>query len=331
MENANVLLLPTIDLNPTDKTCIYSTLLFIQDQAEGMNLPSACVTFDQPLWLKAMEIITAKGLDNVVCRLGGVHLLMSALGSIGYMMKGSGIEDALGQVYGSNAVSHMMTSKAIGRALRGYLLTEDALMMKLVPDVFPTVSTSEYDGVREAQEQTVETLDAVSEPCVNDNRHNDAHPSTESQTHRQLNADQVAKLSEILANIMEQSATVVDVADSDDLASLDRCLVEQRMTLIKQSRNAKLWFQYLDYITVIKDFIMSERTGNWEWHLSAVGKLLNLVAATGHVNYAKSERLYLQVMHRLPGTHPWLFDKFAEGYHVVRRTNDFGEDCGQIL
>ena len=78
---------------------------------------------------------------------------------------------------------------------------------------------------------------------------------------------------------MEQSATVVDVADSDDLAWLDRCLVEQRMTLIKQSHNAKLWFQYLDCITVIKDVIMSERTANWEWHLSAVGKLLNLFAA----------------------------------------------------
>ncbi len=111
--------------------------------------------------------------------------------------------------------------------------------------------------------------------------------------------------------------------DSTSTSTSDRCLVEKRMALIKQSRNAKHRFQYLDYITVIKDFIMSERTGNWEGHLSAVGKLLNLIAATGHVNYAKSARLYRQVMHRLPGTQPWLFEKFAEGYHVVRRTKRF--------
>ena len=73
----------------------------------------------------------------------------------------------------------MLTGKAIARALRGHLLTEAALMRKLVADVFPTVSTSEDVGVREAlqQEQTVETLDVVSEPCVNDNPHTDAHPS----------------------------------------------------------------------------------------------------------------------------------------------------------
>ena len=40
-------------------------------------------------------------------------MLMSALGNIGYMMKGSGIEEALGREYGSNVVSHMLTGKSI--------------------------------------------------------------------------------------------------------------------------------------------------------------------------------------------------------------------------
>ena len=42
--------LPIIDLKSTDESCIYSTLLFIQRQAKILNLVTACITFNQPLW-----------------------------------------------------------------------------------------------------------------------------------------------------------------------------------------------------------------------------------------------------------------------------------------
>ena len=45
---------------------------------------------------------------NIVCRLGGFHTMMSFMGSIGTMMKGSGLEEALGTVYGPNAVTHKL-------------------------------------------------------------------------------------------------------------------------------------------------------------------------------------------------------------------------------
>ena len=52
--------------------------------------------------------------------------------------------------------------------------------------------------------------------------------------------------------------------------------------------------------------------------------MLNLFAATGHINYAKSGRLYIQLMMDLPNKHPWLYHKPAvEGHHVVRRTVKF--------
>lgn len=50
--------------------------------------------------------------------------------------------------------------------------------------------------------------------------------------------------------------------------------------------------------------------------------MLNLFAATGHINYAKSSRLYLQLMRELPNDHPWLYSCFIEqGFHTVRRTD----------
>jgi hypothetical protein len=40
--------LPIIDFNPSDKTCIYSTLRFIKDQTSKFNI-FPVITFDQPL------------------------------------------------------------------------------------------------------------------------------------------------------------------------------------------------------------------------------------------------------------------------------------------
>ena len=72
---------------------------------------------------------------------------------------------------------------------------------------------------------------------------------------------------------------------------------------------------------VVKDFIYVERTSNWKLHLHCVSKMLNLFAATGHSNYAKCARFYLQEMKELPNTHPWLYAKFINVMHHVKRSN----------
>ncbi len=64
--------------------------------------------------------------------------MMSFVGSIGQMMKGLGLEEALETVYGPNAINHiMMSGKAISRALRGHFLVEAALVNKLIAAVLP--------------------------------------------------------------------------------------------------------------------------------------------------------------------------------------------------
>ena len=50
--------------------------------------------------------------------------------------------------------------------------------------------------------------------------------------------------------------------------------------------------------------------------------MLNLFAATGHFNYAKCARLYLQNMEKLKDDHEWLYQQFNEhGYQSVRRSD----------
>ena len=84
-------------------------------QADKFGISIPCITFDQPLWLKATGIIKIKDL-NIVCRLGGFHTLMSFLGSIGKLMAGSGMA-VFKEVYAEQTVNHMLSGNAVAREL----------------------------------------------------------------------------------------------------------------------------------------------------------------------------------------------------------------------
>ena len=60
---------------------------------------------------------------------------MSFLGSIGTLMKGSGILEDLQTEYGKNAVEHM-SGKTVTRAIWGHFLTSSALFIKLMSPLF---------------------------------------------------------------------------------------------------------------------------------------------------------------------------------------------------
>ena len=128
---SQVLMMPIINLNPSDENCIYTTLLFIRKQATSMNVATPSINFDQPLWLKAYEITKSKQLDIVV-QLRGFHTLMSFLGSIGAVMGRSELDKLLELIYASNSVTHIMSGKAVAKSLRAHFLVESALMGLLI-------------------------------------------------------------------------------------------------------------------------------------------------------------------------------------------------------
>ena len=65
-------------------------------------------------------------------------------------------------------------------------------------------------------------------------------------------------------------------------------------------------------------FIRAERVGNWAMHLRATYEMLPILAASGHNQYAKCCRLYLQDCEELC---PCLDQAFNEGLFTVRRND----------
>ncbi|KAK4315550.1 hypothetical protein Pmani_013241 [Petrolisthes manimaculis] len=125
--------LPFINLEACNPSTIYTALCFAQEQCDKHNLKICPVTFDQPLYQKAAEIVAAsRDLVKVVVRLGGFHLLMSYLGSIGKIMTGIGLEDLWKLEYAKGSVVHMLTGHTFSGAVRAHILTLLALINVLI-------------------------------------------------------------------------------------------------------------------------------------------------------------------------------------------------------
>jgi hypothetical protein len=282
---ADIRLLPIIDLNPSDRSCILSTLLFISNQADRLNIETPSVTFDQPLWIKAVEVVLSQSL-NVVCRMGVFHMIMSFLGNIGTVMSGSGLVECFECCYGPNAVTHMVGGKAVARAIRAHFLAQSALYTLLIRSIL-------------------------------------ANDTNEESCNMGMSQSDITEIRAVYDGFCAGKYDVQYLETCEVLIKLDKALTLHMETLKEQCRTARLWIQYLDYIDTLKTVIRAEWTGDWNLHLVSVFSMLSLFAATGHSQYAKCARLYLQMMLDLPKTHPWLNDKLYSGHHNVRRSDRF--------
>ena len=110
-------------------------------------------------------------------------------------------------------------------------------------------------------------------------------------------------LKDLYEKLIGKEISIEQLNESQVIINIQHDIENLKRELSVKSRTAKLWIQYVDYISIIKMFIRAERTGNWNMHLNAAQKMLNLFAATGHTNYAKSTRLYLQLIFNMQYAH----------------------------
>ena len=307
---SSIVFLPMIDMDPGDLTCINSTLTFIAEQASRYGV-TPIVTFDQPLWWKALTLIQdeprGSKLKSIVLRLGGLHMEMSFLGCIGYLMSGSGIEDLLELVYAKNAITHMLSGKAIARAVRGHFLVDAALNALLVCNTFDLPLPVNTVSQNPANENDVQdTVDV--ELDLNEERASGSDSDTDLE------------LVKVLYGEVIDNQQMAQVRSSTALGSVAKKIEEKKVSL-QDHRTGVLWLEYMKMLDILRKFIKGERTGDWKLHLQAVYEMLPYFASAGHNLYAKSAYLYLQHMQALESTHPDVYKSFVDGLHVVRRSD----------
>ena len=82
-ECTTVVFNPMVPVIPETNESMYSTMLFVKEQAILSGMCCATLIFDQPLYLKANKIKYDSGdeFKSIYMQLGGFHQLMSFLGA----------------------------------------------------------------------------------------------------------------------------------------------------------------------------------------------------------------------------------------------------------
>ncbi|KAK2579947.1 hypothetical protein KPH14_007627 [Odynerus spinipes] len=122
---SRIVCLPFLNHPPSNYDTIYTVLNLAVDRIFNKKQKTAFVTFDQPLYWKAKEIVHSTEnpeFSNLVIRLGGFHLAMSFLGSIGIIMDGSGLKELISEIYAPASVDKMLGGHAYSRAVRAHIL-----------------------------------------------------------------------------------------------------------------------------------------------------------------------------------------------------------------
>lgn len=287
---ASIHFLPMIDMDPTDLSCVFSTLHFVADENRRQGT-TPILTFDQPLWWKAKTIIVNENDDSelkqIVLNLGGFHSTMSFLGCIGHMMTSTGLSDVLGVVYAENAVNHMLSGKAYARAIRGHFLVDTALNA--------IVLSRAYD-----------------EPMLDES--NDDESTTRS--------DELTKALQHFDDLLAGETTVEAVCSDTIFDQISEQLDAEKSRL-KAFPTGNLWIQYMAMVDTVKQLLKAQRTGNFLLYLETLKEMLPFYAAAGHLHYTKSVYLYIQDMLQLKETNREVFDQLVSGLFVVRRSDRF--------
>lgn len=93
--------LPFIYLKATDKSAIFSAMIFGIEENKKISQKNIFFTFDQRLYIEALEILADvqhklaprdENMNHVFIRLEGFHLIMSFLSCIGKIMDESGLK-----------------------------------------------------------------------------------------------------------------------------------------------------------------------------------------------------------------------------------------------
>lgn len=320
---SSVIFLPMIDMDPNDMNCIYSTLMFVSSHASKYN-STPVITFDQPLWWKAHIIVESQPeespLHNVVVRLGGFHAQMSFLGSIGHLMGGSGLHELLETVYAGNTIPHILSGKAVARAVRGHFLVDSALNTILFADIFGVDISSDQLNHETDDLDEAENIEQANKENDEDEPLREIRSDIGQCNEEDNENEDLVTLTNLLEKLLSGEVSGADV-EFDDLLTKYGIELRKKKDSLCDLKTARLWLQYMEMIDLLRKFLKGERMGDWELHLQCLRDMLPYFAASGHNLYLKSVYIYLQKMLKLETQHPEVYRHFLNGLHVIRRSD----------
>lgn len=124
--------LPFLNAPPTEFDTIFTAMVRLVELAEKLNQDHIIITADLSIYSKAREILWNNSPEltgKVTLQLGGMHLTMAFIASIGYIFADGGLISMFVEtdVFAENSCRQMLDGKQYYRAIRGLTLAADAM------------------------------------------------------------------------------------------------------------------------------------------------------------------------------------------------------------
>ena len=261
-------------------------MLSLQNLTRHLGQKNTIVTFDQAIYKLAKEIQWKRPeqFEDMVVRMGGFHIMLNYLGTIGKMVADAGVHELLvdAGLYSDATTGSILKGKQYKRAIRAHKLLREALGVC----EWKTFVDSEF-AEGEVVTNLQELASSVAKCCQEGSLHT----------------------KEVFGE-MTQAVSLLQ----DSLAKF-------REKMQAQSELATFWLNYMDSVDLMLTFIRSEHSQNWDQHLSCVTEMAKYFHAYDRQNYSRWLTVYIADMRNLEKDAPEVQKEFLDGNFGVQRSS----------
>ena len=274
--------LPFFPYPVTDDATVYTALknfLNVLSQLKQKCLPVIC---DEGVFRILAQIVLQRPIEfqNILPMLGCFHLTKAVEHCLGKLLKGSGIEDLLAATncFGIKIMEQVLGGTQYVRSLRGFMIIYESLRILQWEAFLKVTDTSNYSSI----------------------------------------TNNISRLNKCL-KFKDGDASKAMFTELVDIISPLKAEFEQFCVHSEEtSELCRYWNLVCKNIQYLKDLVYADCCGDWEGHLEAVQNVLPIFAECDSVNNLHYGSLYLEIMRRLPETHPDIYREFMQGGFVVK-------------
>ncbi|KAJ8668266.1 hypothetical protein QAD02_009929 [Eretmocerus hayati] len=277
--------LPVFPHPITEYSTVYSCMLNfldVLDQLDQEYLPIAC---DEGVYRIARHIkfLEEKKFEKLILFMGNLHLIKVAMACAGKYLKNSGIENILieANIFGVGVTEQILAGSDYAKSLEGLNAIYEPMRRLQLQEFFTEERLIRYEN----QIVTILTLQESFET-------NDIGECQLLYT--QLKETCSSMMNEFKAHILK------------------RC---------EESELYHFWNNGLTLISLIRDLVHADRTGNFPLRLQTLVKLQPIFHIMDRTNYSRWCAIYVEDMLRLEKEAPEVFREFMKGRFVVKRSD----------
>ncbi len=293
---ASVLYLPFIKESPSELSTIYTSMIRLVQLAAELGQHHILVTADLAIYSKAQQILWSKQLPlqgKITMRLGGMHITMAYLASIGKLYGDGGLFDILTEsdVYAEGTARQLLQGKQLARGVRSIKLASEALFRLFWQSMQSWLEKQGLCATTEAHEQ-----------ILRDVQH--AFHGNDKATAQQLISEVETELPEI--------QKIIQMFINEG---------------VKQSATFGYWLMFLNGADLLLRILRSEREADFQLHLNCMCEVMPWFRAAGRTNYGKYMPVYVAEMKALEHEQPEAYTFMQQGGFVVRRSEHRSFNC----